>query len=86
MRLPQESSYNEKHYGKIFTRPPLPNTTLKFQPLDQGIIQSFKGEYRKELVQKLIRVIEDEEKHPSINCFGCNEDGRLCLELSQKIL
>lgn len=43
-----------------------PNTTSKLQPLDQGIIRSFKAEYRKALVQKLISAIEDGEKLPSI--------------------
>ena len=47
-----------------------PNTTLKLQPLDQGIIWSFKTEYHKELVQRLISVIEDGEKPPSITVLG----------------
>lgn len=43
-----------------------PHTTSKLQPLDQGIIRSFKVEYRKELVRKLINAVEDGEKLPSI--------------------
>ena len=42
------------------------NTNLKLQPLDQGIIQSFKTEYYKEHVRKLISAIEDREKLPII--------------------
>ena len=39
-----------------------PNITSKLQPLNQGIIWSFKAEYHEELVQKLISVIENREK------------------------
>ncbi|XP_039602214.1 tigger transposable element-derived protein 4-like [Polypterus senegalus] len=37
-----------------------PNTTSKLQPLDQGIINNFKLRYRKLVVRKLLRDIEDE--------------------------
>ena len=45
-----------------------PNTISKLQHLNyiEGIIWSFKAEYSKELVQKLIIAIEDGEKLPSI--------------------
>uniref|UniRef100_A0A8C4S6C2 HTH psq-type domain-containing protein n=1 Tax=Erpetoichthys calabaricus TaxID=27687 RepID=A0A8C4S6C2_ERPCA len=36
-----------------------PNTTSKLQPLDQGIINNFKLRYRKVIVRKLLRDIED---------------------------
>uniref|UniRef100_A0A8C4XHT4 HTH CENPB-type domain-containing protein n=1 Tax=Erpetoichthys calabaricus TaxID=27687 RepID=A0A8C4XHT4_ERPCA len=39
-----------------------PNTTSKLQPLDQGIINNFTLRYRKLIVRKLLRDIED--KHP----------------------
>lgn len=36
-----------------------PNTTSKCQPLDQGIIQSFKVQYRKQLVEYIISMIDE---------------------------
>ena len=42
------------------------NTTPKLQPLDQGVIRSFKAGYPKELVQNLISAVEGGEKLPSI--------------------
>lgn len=35
-----------------------PNTTSKLQPLDQGIIQSFKMQYRKEVVRRFLADVE----------------------------
>ncbi|CAB3249172.1 unnamed protein product [Arctia plantaginis] len=35
-----------------------PNTTSKLQPLDQGIIQSFKMHYRKEVVRRFLADVE----------------------------
>lgn len=38
-----------------------PNTTSKSQPLDQGIIKTFKTLYRKEIVRKIISDMDDEK-------------------------
>ncbi|XP_064074402.1 tigger transposable element-derived protein 6-like [Vanessa tameamea] len=42
------------------------NTTSKLQPMDQGIINNFKVYYRKEVVQYVLKFIE-EDKSPKIN-------------------
>lgn len=42
------------------------NTTSKLQPMDQGIINNFKVYYRKEVVQYVLKSIE-ENKSPEIN-------------------
>ncbi|XP_015511187.2 tigger transposable element-derived protein 6-like [Neodiprion lecontei] len=42
------------------------NTTSKLQPMDQGIINNFKVYYRKEVVQYVLKSIED-DKSPEIN-------------------
>jgi uncharacterized protein YfbU (UPF0304 family) len=38
-----------------------PNTTSKSQPLDQGIIKTFKTLYRKEIVRKIISDMDDKK-------------------------
>jgi hypothetical protein len=43
-----------------------PNTTAKLQPLDQGIIHSFKSNYRQKLLLQIVQSI-DEEKQFSID-------------------
>lgn len=43
-----------------------PNTTSKLQPMDQGIIKNFKSLYRKEVVRRMARDL-DEGKKTSID-------------------
>lgn len=44
-----------------------PNTTSKLQPLDQGIIQSFKVKYRHHMVKKMLSEMEDGISPSSVN-------------------
>lgn len=44
-----------------------PNTTSKLQPLDQGIIQSFKVKYRHLVVKKMLSEMEDGVSQTSVN-------------------
>lgn len=45
----------------------LPNTTSKLQPLDQGIIQSFKVKYRHQVVKKILSEMEDGVSPSGVN-------------------
>lgn len=42
------------------------NTTAKIQPLDQGIIRSFKALYRREIINELLHILDLETEN-------CNE-------------
>ncbi|GBN68787.1 hypothetical protein AVEN_193224-1 [Araneus ventricosus] len=48
-----------------------PNTTSKLQPLDQGIIRSFKVFYREELVKKVVDSIDKNQKMKPVNMLDC---------------
>ncbi|XP_042901996.1 tigger transposable element-derived protein 4-like [Parasteatoda tepidariorum] len=43
------------------------NTTSKLQPMDQGVIRSFKVNYRKQLIRKLVDAIDEGSTLPKIN-------------------
>ncbi|GBL96992.1 Tigger transposable element-derived protein 4 [Araneus ventricosus] len=49
------------------------NTISKLQPMDQGIIRSFKVNYRRQLVRKLVDAIDEGSTLPKIN-NGCEEE------------
>lgn len=44
-----------------------PNTTSKLQPMDQGVIKSFKVQYRKRIMRKVITALENNQSMPKIN-------------------
>lgn len=51
------------------------NTTSKLQPLDQKITRSFKIGYRKDVVKKIVDVIDGERQITSLNTLDLHEDG-----------
>ena len=57
--------------GKITVMYFLPNTTSVIQPLDQGIISSFKRHYRKELVKEII--LSDTDITPFLKKFSLKD-------------
>jgi hypothetical protein len=56
---PQDASYLKNVKVVFFT----PNCTSILQPLDQGIIRSFKHYYRKQLLRKTIYMIDHKLLH-----------------------
>ena len=47
-----------------------PNTTLKLQPMDQGVIQSLKAHYKTMPIKKLIEVIEKKKPLPEFSILN----------------
>ena len=41
-----------------------PNTTLKSEPMDQGVIRSLKAKYRRKIIKRLIRAVDIKKKLP----------------------
>lgn len=48
-----------------------PNMTSKLQPLDQGIIKSFKFHYRRRILQKILNNFETYSSIPKIDLLDC---------------
>lgn len=48
-----------------------PNATSKLQPLDQGIIRSFKVGYRKDVVKKIIDAVDRKKEIKPVNILDC---------------
>ena len=55
------SHKNDQHFSNLTLKYLPPNTTSHLQPLDGGIIASFKAQYRKKLVRHFLRRIEDDQ-------------------------
>ena len=55
------SHKNDQHFSNLTLKFLPPNTTSHLQPLDGGIIASFKAHYRKRLVRHFVRCIEDDK-------------------------
>lgn len=47
-----------------------PNTTSVLQPLDQGIIESFKSHYRSQLIREKIAAIERKKSVPEVDLYS----------------
>ena len=62
---PAHPSIDNLVYTELIFLPP--NTTLKLQPMDQGVIRSWKAHYKTMSIKKLIEVIEKKKTFPEFS-------------------
>lgn len=63
-----------------------PHTTSLVQPMDQGVIRTFKALYTRSTMESLIASIDDQEEEFSLKACWCNYTITSCLANIQKAL
>lgn len=61
-----------------------PNMTSKLQPLDQGVIENIKCNYRRRILSKTINQIEEHQTHPKLTLLDCVEQITKAWEIDVK--